>query len=117
MSLTNYKIVSHRSADTLASLVVAAAADGWLPLGPAQYDALNTLYIQTLVIGDIAGAAGAASDYVLPNAGTEEIGGVKEAAAVSDVAPGETDADTIVTLTAQLNTLLANLRASGTLAT
>jgi hypothetical protein len=105
-----YKTLSVRLLDfnRLAADVTAAIADGWQPLGAPVV--VDDLLVQAMICGGIASDN---SDYTLPAASADAIGGVKLADAVADSVVA--DAADIGDLVTSFNALLASLRASGAL--
>ena len=99
MAITDYRIIKDWE-DGIADAVKAAIADGWQPIGEPQYDSNGTVR-QVLI-------KGAYNTGVSQPASTTQAGAVKQAGAVAD-ATDETD------VVAQLNALLAGLRAAGVL--
>lgn len=99
MAVTDYKIIKDWE-DSISGAVKAAIADGWQPIGEPQYDSKGMVR-QVLI-------KGAYNTGVSQPASATQAGAVKQAAAVAD-ATDETD------VVAQLNSLLAALRAAGVL--
>lgn len=58
MALTGYKLVKGDEQDELERRVLDLAADGYIPYGGAHYEEGARVWIQTMVIGDVAGGGG-----------------------------------------------------------
>lgn len=111
MANTGYQILKYTTdqADALATKVAALAATGWLPQGGATID--NGHIYQTMIKGDVGGAAGTGDVYTLPAATTGAIGGVKEAAHQADSSAAD-----IAAMVVDFNALLAKMQAAGQMA-
>lgn len=104
-AVSDYDIVAARTPDALVEAVNASITAGRQPVGNPLYRA-EILYV---VMGKITPLSTGGSDYTLPAATVDTLGGVKELANIGALA---SDADVATVVTA-LNSLLSDAKAKG----
>lgn len=116
MSYTDYKFVYGIGPDGLANAVRAGITNGYQPFGSPMCEDNNPNLMQAMVLGTPDASTG--EKYTLPAATATALGGVKQAAYVSNAGKSTaTDIATLVSdhnaLASKFNSLLAALIASG----
>ena len=104
-TVTNYQLVAGSTPDELVTNVAAVLSSTLQPVG-APITRGSSLF---QVLGTITVESSGGSDYTLPAATVDTIGGVKELANIAALA---TDADAATIVTA-LNSLLADAKSKG----